>query len=86
MHYGSKLKNAQNALNALEAVLQGTGKSFAQVDKAVVDYAKSIGQMSAQATTAYRITISIKTDNRKIYCITQRKEQTLWSAPLVLDN
>ena len=50
--YGSKLKNAQNALNALEAVLQGTGKSFAQVDKAVVDYAKSIGQMSAQATTA----------------------------------
>lgn len=32
--YGSKLKNAQNALNALEAVLQGTGKSFAQVDKA----------------------------------------------------
>lgn len=50
--YGSKLKNAQNALNALEAVLQGTGKSFAQVDKAVVDYAKSIGQMSTQATTA----------------------------------
>lgn len=50
--YGSKLKNAQNALNALEAVLQGTGKSFAQVDKAVVDYAKSIGQMSAQATSA----------------------------------
>ena len=50
--YGSKLKNAQNALNALEAVLQGTGKSFAQVDKAVVDYAKSIGQMSTQATSA----------------------------------
>lgn len=50
--YGSKLKNAQNALNALDAVLQGTGKSFAQVDKAVVDYAKSIGQMSAQATSA----------------------------------
>ena len=50
--YGSKLKNAQNALNALEAVLQGTGKSFAQVDKSVLDYTKSIGQMSAQATTA----------------------------------
>ena len=50
--YGSKLKNAQNALNALETVLQNTGKSFAQVDKAVVDYAKSIGQMSTQATSA----------------------------------
>lgn len=50
--YGSKLKNAQNALNALEAVLQGTGKSFAQVDKSILDYTKSIGQMSAQATSA----------------------------------
>lgn len=50
--YGNKLKNAQNALTALEKVLQGTGKDFTQVDKAVVEYARSLGQMGAQATTA----------------------------------
>ena len=50
--YGNKLKNAQNALTALEKVLQGTGKNFTQVDKAVVEYARSLGQMGAQATTA----------------------------------
>ena len=50
--YGNKLKNAQNALTALEKVLQGTGKNFTQVDKAVVEYVRSLGQMGAQATTA----------------------------------
>ena len=50
--YGNKLKNAQNALTALEKVLQGTGKDFTQVDKAVVEYARSLGQMGAQAMTA----------------------------------
>ena len=50
--YEATLKNAQNALTALEKVLQGTGKDFTQVDKAVVEYARSLGQMGAQATTA----------------------------------
>lgn len=50
--YEASLKSAQQGLQALQNALQNSGKSFAQVDKAVVDYAKSIGQMSAQATSA----------------------------------
>ena len=50
--YEASLKSAQQGLQALQNALQNSGKSFAQVDKSVVDYAKSIGQMSAQATSA----------------------------------
>lgn len=50
--YDNKLKNAQNALTALGKVLQGASKNFTQVDKDVVEYARSLGQMGAQATTA----------------------------------
>ena len=50
--YEASLKSAQQGLQALQNALQNSGKSFAQVDKSVLDYAKSIGQMSAQATTA----------------------------------
>ena len=50
--YDNKLKNAQNALTALGKVLQGASKNFPQVDKDVVEYARSLGQMGAQATTA----------------------------------
>ena len=50
--YDNKLKNAQNALTALGKVLQGASKNFPQVDTDVVEYARSLGQMGAQATTA----------------------------------
>ena len=50
--YEASLKSAQQGLQALQNALQNSGKSFAQVDKSVVDYAKSIGQMSAQTTSA----------------------------------
>ena len=50
--YDNKLKNAQNALTALEKVLQGASKNFTQVDKDVVEYTRALGQMGAQATTA----------------------------------
>lgn len=50
--YEASLKSAQQGLQALQNALQNSGKSFAQVDKSVLDYTKSIGQMSAQATSA----------------------------------
>lgn len=50
--YEASLKSAQQGLQALQNALQNSGKSFAQVDKSILDYTKSIGQMSAQATSA----------------------------------
>ena len=50
--YEASLKSAQQGLQALQNALQNSVKSFAQVDKSVLDYTKSIGQMSAQATSA----------------------------------
>ena len=50
--YNSSLKQAQQGLQHLGQALNNAGKSFTQVDKSVVDYVRSIGQMEAQSKTA----------------------------------
>lgn len=50
--YNASLKQAQQGMQHLEQALKGAGKSFTQVDKSVVDYIRSIGQMEAQSKTA----------------------------------
>jgi hypothetical protein len=50
--YNSSLKQAQQGMQHLEQALKDAGKSFKQVDKSVVDYVRSIGQMEAQSKTA----------------------------------
>ena len=50
--YNSSLKQAQQGLQHLGQALNNAGKSFTQVDKTVVDYVRSIGQMEAQSKTA----------------------------------
>ena len=50
--YKPSLKQAQQGMQHLERALQDAGKSFTQVDKSVVNYVRSIGQMETQAKTA----------------------------------
>ena len=50
--YNASLRQAQQGMQHLEQSLQAAGKSFNQVDKAVVEYARGIGQMEAQSKTA----------------------------------
>ena len=50
--YNASLKQAQQGMQHLEQALKGAGKSFTQVDKSVVDYVRSIGQMEAQSKSA----------------------------------
>lgn len=50
--YNASLKQAQQGLQHLGQALNNAGKSFTQVDKTVVDYVRSIGQMEAQSKTA----------------------------------
>lgn len=50
--YNASLKQAQQGLQHLGQALNNAGKSFTQVDKSVVDYVRSIGQMEAQSKTA----------------------------------
>ena len=50
--YNASLKQAQQGMQHLEQALKGAGKSFTQVDKSVVDYIRSIGQMDTQSKTA----------------------------------
>ena len=50
--YNSSLKQAQQGLQHLGQALNNAGKSFTQVDKSVVDYVRSIGQMETQSKSA----------------------------------
>ena len=50
--YNASLKQAQQGLQHLGQALNNAGKSFTHVDKTVVDYVRSIGQMEAQSKTA----------------------------------
>ena len=50
--YNASLKQAQQGMQHLERALQDAGKSFTQVDKSIVNYVRSIGQMETQAKTA----------------------------------
>ena len=50
--YNASLRQAQQGMQHLEQALQAAGKSFNQVDKSVVEYARGIGQMEAQSKTA----------------------------------
>jgi len=50
--YNASLKQAQQGMQHLEQALKDAGKSFTQVDKSVVDYVRSIGQMEVQSKTA----------------------------------
>ena len=50
--YNASLRQAQQGMQHLEQALQTAGKTFAQVDKSVVEYARAIGQMETQSKTA----------------------------------
>ena len=50
--YNASLKQAQQGLQHLGQALNNAGKSFTQVDKSVVEYVRSIGQMEAQSKSA----------------------------------
>lgn len=50
--YEASLKSAKQGMVDLQRSLQTAGQSFANVDKAVVDYAKAIGNMGTVSKTA----------------------------------
>jgi len=50
--YNASLRQAQQGMQHLEQALQTAGKTFSQVDKSVVEYARAIGQMETQSKTA----------------------------------
>lgn len=50
--YDASLKDAQRGMQALEQSLNEAGKTFADVDKKVVDYARELGNMEATSRTA----------------------------------
>ena len=50
--YTASLRQAQQGMLHLEQALQAAGKTFNQVDKSVVEYARAIGQMETQSKTA----------------------------------
>lgn len=47
--YEASLKSAKQGMQALQQSLEVAGKSFADVDKTVVEYARSIGEMASTA-------------------------------------
>lgn len=50
--YNASLKNAKQGMQALQDSLQAAGKSFLDVDKSVVEYARALGQMETTSRTA----------------------------------
>ena len=50
--YSASLKNAKQGMQDLQQSLEKAGKSFADVDKSIVDYAKGLGQMETVSKTA----------------------------------
>lgn len=50
--YNASLRQAQQGMQHLEQALQAAGKTFNQVDKSVVEYARGIGQMETKSKTA----------------------------------
>lgn len=50
--YNASLKTAQQGMQHLEKALQDAGKSFRNVDRSVVDYVRSIGQMETKSKSA----------------------------------
>ena len=50
--YNASLRQAQQGMQHLQQALQAAGKTFSQVDKSVVEYARGIGQMEAKSKTA----------------------------------
>lgn len=50
--YSASLKNAKTGMQALQDSLQAAGKTFLDVDKRVVEYARALGQMETTSKSA----------------------------------
>ena len=50
--YSASLKNAKQGMQALQDSLQNAGKTFLDVDKKVVEYARALGQMETTSKSA----------------------------------